>query len=178
MKTHPASILAAAILSFGATPATGEPLNEINDRTTLSRVCAQTFASLASFAACSCAKLQEHLRWKSSLREKKGLRPKASGTKRDLPERWPSGRRRSPAKGVDGQPSRGFESLPLRHISYYVFVFWGKFSRLPFRSSFRPSSDQGILGLAVRSRYFASSSCGVLPNVLPERVRVFRLLSR
>lgn len=57
MKTHPASILAAAILSFGATPATGEPLNEINDRTTLSQVCAQTFASLASFAACSCAKL-------------------------------------------------------------------------------------------------------------------------
>src|SRR5690606_16795941 len=31
-------------------------------------------------------------------------------------ERWPSGRRRSPAKGVDGQKlSRGFESLPLRH---------------------------------------------------------------
>ncbi|MDF2940436.1 MAG: hypothetical protein K0R66_1078, partial [Gammaproteobacteria bacterium] len=31
-------------------------------------------------------------------------------------ERWPSGRRRSPAKGVYGQKLyRGFESLPLRH---------------------------------------------------------------
>ena len=29
-------------------------------------------------------------------------------------ERWPSGRRRTPAKGVGGEPSRGFESLPLR----------------------------------------------------------------
>ncbi len=34
-----------------------------------------------------------------------------------LVETWPSGRRRSPAKGVDGQPSRGFESLRLRHKS-------------------------------------------------------------
>jgi hypothetical protein len=36
-------------------------------------------------------------------------------------ETWPSGRRRSPAKGVDGEPSRGFESHRLRHfydISY------------------------------------------------------------
>ena len=30
-------------------------------------------------------------------------------------ETWPSGRRRSPAKGVGGKPSRGFESLRLRH---------------------------------------------------------------
>ncbi len=29
-------------------------------------------------------------------------------------ETWPSGRRRSPAKGVGGKPSRGFESLRLR----------------------------------------------------------------
>ena len=31
-------------------------------------------------------------------------------------ETWPSGRRRSPAKGVDGKPSRGFESHRLRHF--------------------------------------------------------------
>ena len=30
-------------------------------------------------------------------------------------ERWPSGRRRSPAKGVYRKRYRGFESLPLRH---------------------------------------------------------------
>ena len=30
------------------------------------------------------------------------------------PERWPSGRRRTPGKCVDGEPSRGFESLSLR----------------------------------------------------------------
>ena len=29
---------------------------------------------------------------------------------------WPSGRRHTPAKGADGEPSRGFESLRLRHI--------------------------------------------------------------
>ena len=31
-----------------------------------------------------------------------------------LPERWPSGRRRSPAKGVYPEGYRGFESHPLR----------------------------------------------------------------
>ena len=31
-------------------------------------------------------------------------------------EWWPSGRRHTPAKGADGKPSRGFESLPLRHL--------------------------------------------------------------
>ena len=31
-------------------------------------------------------------------------------------ERWPSGRRHTPAKGAGGKPSRGFESLPLRHL--------------------------------------------------------------
>ena len=32
-------------------------------------------------------------------------------------ERWPSGRRHTPAKGAGGKPSRGFESLPLRHYT-------------------------------------------------------------
>ena len=32
------------------------------------------------------------------------------------PERWPSGRRRTPGKCVGGKPSPGFESLSLRHI--------------------------------------------------------------
>ena len=31
-------------------------------------------------------------------------------------ERWPSGRRRTPGKCVGGEPSRGFESLSLRHL--------------------------------------------------------------
>ncbi len=31
-------------------------------------------------------------------------------------ERWPSGRRRSPAKGVWEKSHRGFESLSLRHV--------------------------------------------------------------
>ena len=31
-------------------------------------------------------------------------------------ETWPSGRRRSPAKGVGEESSRGFESLRLRHL--------------------------------------------------------------
>lgn len=45
-------------------------------------------------------------------------------------EMWPSGRRHTPAKGADGEPSRGFESLRLRQnhhkplytntISYHV----------------------------------------------------------
>ncbi len=33
-----------------------------------------------------------------------------------LPERWPSGRRRTPGKCVYGKTYRGFESLSLRHI--------------------------------------------------------------
>ena len=31
-------------------------------------------------------------------------------------ERWPSGRRRTPGKCVGGEPSRGFESLSVRHL--------------------------------------------------------------
>ena len=38
-------------------------------------------------------------------------------------ETWPSGRRRSPAKGVDGEPSRGFESLRLRQTSSFFQYF-------------------------------------------------------
>ncbi len=59
-------------------------------------------------------------RWgKGARREKNALNSKAFVRTRALPERWPSGRRRSPAKGVGGQPSRGFESLPLRHFLLY-----------------------------------------------------------
>ncbi len=36
------------------------------------------------------------------------------------PETWPSGRRHTPAKGADGKPSRGFESLRLRQITSQV----------------------------------------------------------
>ena len=34
------------------------------------------------------------------------------------PERWPSGRRRTPGKCVGGEPSRGFESLSLRQTRF------------------------------------------------------------
>ncbi len=37
-------------------------------------------------------------------------------------ETWPSGRRRSPAKGVDGKPSRGFESHRLRHHLMAIYA--------------------------------------------------------
>src|SRR6056297_3306286 len=37
-------------------------------------------------------------------------------------ERWPSGRRRTPGKCVGGKPSRGFESLPLRHYRPFELV--------------------------------------------------------
>ncbi len=38
-------------------------------------------------------------------------------------EMWPSGRRRSPAKGVGPEGSRGFESLRLRHLTNKDIVF-------------------------------------------------------
>ena len=41
---------------------------------------------------------------------------------RPSPERWPSGRRRTPGKCVGGKPSRGFESLSLRQKPRSVFV--------------------------------------------------------
>ncbi len=44
-------------------------------------------------------------------------------------ERWPSGRRRAPAKGVEGEPSRGFESLPLRHPNILTHWFYWKSKR-------------------------------------------------
>ena len=40
-------------------------------------------------------------------------------------DRWPSGRRRSPAKGVGGKPPRGFESLPVRHQNLLSYCFNG-----------------------------------------------------
>jgi hypothetical protein len=38
-------------------------------------------------------------------------------------ETWPSGRRRSPAKGVGPEGSRGFESLRLRHLWHLSYCF-------------------------------------------------------
>lgn len=35
----------------------------------------------------------------------------------EITDRWPSGRRRTPGKCVGGEPSPGFESLSVRHIS-------------------------------------------------------------
>lgn len=46
-------------------------------------------------------------------------------------EMWPSGRRRSPAKGVGPEGSRGFESHRLRHLTFHTDLFrspWAAFS--------------------------------------------------
>ena len=51
-------------------------------------------------------------------------------------ETWPSGRRRSPAKGVGPEGSRGFESLRLRHHILPVSV--------PVISGAIPAQDQGF----------------------------------
>ena len=40
------------------------------------------------------------------------------------PERWPSGRRRAPAKGVYLNRYRGFESLPLRQTAGKLLSIW------------------------------------------------------
>ncbi len=46
-----------------------------------------------------------------------GHRPSRTiALKNGYAERWPSGRRRTPGKCVGGEPSRGFESLSLRHF--------------------------------------------------------------
>ena len=44
-------------------------------------------------------------------------------------ETWPSGWRRAPAKGVYGEPYRGFESLRLRHIIYIIHCYCCYFFR-------------------------------------------------
>ena len=47
-------------------------------------------------------------------------------------ETWPSGRRRSPAKGVGPEGSRGFESLRLRHLTRYAHLISLPSWLLPF----------------------------------------------
>ena len=44
---------------------------------------------------------------------------------------WPSGRRRTPGKCVGGEPSRGFESLTVRHTSLKLLVNFRVFSPHP-----------------------------------------------
>ena len=51
-------------------------------------------------------------------------------------EMWPSGRRRSPAKGVGEESSRGFESLRLRHHNLIIPVLG--------ISGAIPAQDQGF----------------------------------
>ena len=46
-------------------------------------------------------------------------------------ETWPSGRRRSPAKGVGPEGSRGFESLRLRHHTFYLSLNGSLWSTRP-----------------------------------------------
>ena len=44
---------------------------------------------------------------------------------------WPSGRRRTPGKCVGGEPSRGFESLTVRHIALKLLGNFPKFLLCP-----------------------------------------------
>ena len=57
---------------------------------------------------------KQHLRVRSRLLQESGCYSVSCDVFTSA-ETWPSGRRRSPAKGVGGKPSRGFESLRLRH---------------------------------------------------------------
>gem|GEM_PF-4011655 len=80
--------------------------------------------------------------WKISRSAKNALNCVAFVRTRALPERWPSGRRRSPAKGVGGQPSRGFESLPLRHpTKVFTFIQCDKMAEI---KEFWPRSSPGL----------------------------------
>ena len=57
---------------------------------------------------------------------------------------WPSGRRRSPAKGVGEESSRGFESLRLRHLSIFIYlktIYYG------YSKIFAPTFAPTILGI-------------------------------
>src|SRR5262249_3930336 len=60
-----------------------------------------------------------------------------------LKERWPSGRRRTPGTRVGGQPSRGFESLPLRQSMLKINILVA-FMKLPHRPPHHiPNARQG-----------------------------------
>jgi hypothetical protein len=68
---------------------------------------------------------------------------------RPLPERWPSGRRRTPGTRVGGKPSPGFESLSLRHIQIlnpFKGPDWGLFSFLFRRALARSSALRRLSG--------------------------------
>ena len=88
------------------------------------------------------------------------------GCKHPPTDRWPSGRRRTPGKCVGGEPSRGFESLSVRHPQSeiaYLFVpqpIVAQCPRLagthgPRRLRFSPSSHAraGAVSAALRRRW-------------------------
>jgi hypothetical protein len=103
------------------------------------QVCPDNAEYLRSFSACSCTKMREARQWKNQNRSKNALNSEGFIRKRVFLERWPSGRRRSPAKGVGPEGSRGFESLPLRHFplkfslnSHIWQLCWASFSDFCF----------------------------------------------
>ena len=67
-------------------------------------------------------------------------------------ETWPSGRRRSPAKGVYRRRYRGFESLPLRHFLDLtpVCVAYPRSGGRRAGSQPRPAASTGALSAAFR----------------------------
>jgi hypothetical protein len=81
-------------------------------------------------------------------------------------ERWPSGRRRTPGKCVGGEPSRGFESLSLRHNN--VLARWSRSGRGGTSAGSRCSGALRACGrvrtysLQARQRHFAQRSAATL----------------
>ncbi len=70
-------------------------------------------------------------------------------------ETWPSGRRHTPAKGADGKPSRGFESLRLRQRNNHMFL-------LIISRNFPRSSDPLACSFPDRdcSKHHIGARCG------------------
>jgi hypothetical protein len=77
-------------------------------------------------------------------------------------EMWPSGRRHTPAKGADGEPSRGFESLRLRH---YHLISLDNSSQAGLNPSLNPSKQKRLGWVPVSS----------LSNCIRRRNHQFRL---
>ncbi len=71
----------------------------------------------ASVHICSCLELRQEKSEYCFQNRKKPCNPSPCRIVKPRAERWPSGRRRSPAKGVYRKRYRGFESLLLRHFS-------------------------------------------------------------
>jgi hypothetical protein len=84
------------------------------------------------------------------------LNPRCGQANTRPTDSWPSGRRRTPGKCVGGEPSRGFESLTVRHnllILHDFFESVGNFPAFP-----------GVRQVALRRRRSAPSAFPANPS--------------